>query len=68
MARVERLRMEDLREKLAALEHATGLSAHDFYEQYRSGELGDDPTVMQWASICYLALREGMLLPRSRSA
>jgi hypothetical protein len=68
MADVVRLTTEQLVERLAALEREFGMPAHEFYERYRAGELGDAPSVMHWAGICYMAVRAGVLRPRTLSA
>jgi hypothetical protein len=68
MADVVRLTTEQLVEQLAALEREFGMPAQQFYERYRAGEFGDAPGVMHWAGICYMAVRAGVLRPRTLSA
>jgi hypothetical protein len=64
MARVVRLTTEQLAERLRDLESELGMSAAEFYDQFRAGTQGDSPEVMRWASFCYMAVRNGLLSPQ----
>jgi hypothetical protein len=37
------------------------MPAHEFYDRYREGLLGDSNDVIYRAGLCYMALRRGIL-------
>jgi hypothetical protein len=58
---VRKLSKRELKEQLALLEHDRSMTAWEFYERFRAGELDDSPETMRWAGLCYLAERSGVL-------
>lgn len=58
---VPKLSPDDLVEELRSLESVRGMSAQEFYDRFRAGELGDDPDTLHWAGLCYMAVRRGVL-------
>jgi hypothetical protein len=53
----------ELGEELATLERRHSMTSWDFYERYRAGELEDSDDFARWATLCYLAVRTGVLRP-----
>jgi hypothetical protein len=68
MAQVVRLTTEQLAERLATLERELGMPAQEFYDRFRAGQQGDSPDVVEWAALCYMATRAGMLKPQPSHA
>jgi hypothetical protein len=58
---VVRLSLDQLREHLERVESDYGMPAHEFYDRYREGLLGDSNDVIYRAGLCYMALRRGIL-------
>jgi hypothetical protein len=61
MSRVVRLTDEQLAARLTELERELGISAAEFYDRFRAGQMGDSPDVVRWAGLCYMAVRCGLL-------
>jgi hypothetical protein len=55
----------ELQEQLEALEREVGMSPEKFYVRFRRGQLDNSPENVQWAGICFLAVRAGLLAPRA---
>ena len=68
MAHVVKLTTEQIAERLRLLEETFQMSAQDFYDRYRAGDLGDAVEVIRWAGFCHMAERAGLLTPRPAHA
>ena len=62
-SKVRRLDEASLSEELRKLESEYSMSAWAWYTRFREGELGDSSEVMDWAGLCYMAMRRGLLTP-----
>ena len=61
MARVVKLTPEILDRRLREYEQQYAMSSADFLDRYQAGELGDAEPMMDWAYLCSVALRRGVL-------
>ncbi len=50
-----------LRNLLREYEQRQNMSSQDFYDAYRAGELDEQREYTQWAILCHMALRQGVL-------
>jgi hypothetical protein len=60
--KVRKLTPEGMAAELDRLERELGMSAAEFYDRYRAGQMGDSTDVIHWAGLCYMALRQGILV------
>jgi hypothetical protein len=58
---VRKLNNRELEGRFAKLEQERSMTAWEFYERFRAGELNDSPETVRWAGLCYMAERSGVL-------
>ena len=67
-AQVRKLDRAQLVEELAKLEREHSMTSAEFYARYREGKISDTPSFTHWASLCYMAMRRGVLTSRPQRA
>lgn len=61
MAKIVKLTPELLERRLHDFEQQYAMSSVEFLDRYQAGEMGDSEPVMEWAYLCSVALRRGVL-------
>jgi hypothetical protein len=56
MFKPQRLKFEELTDRLREYERKYGYSTIEFYRRYENGEVGDDDDLMMWAGLYHLYL------------
>jgi hypothetical protein len=58
---ITRLSPEMMSAELAKFENKYGLTSSEFYDRWRTGEIKESTDFFDWAGLCYMALRNGVL-------
>jgi hypothetical protein len=66
-AKLVRLTPASLMAELRKYEQQYGMSSQVFYDRFRAGELGDALDFVDWAGLCYMAVRARLLSAQPQS-
>jgi hypothetical protein len=58
---IRKLNPSVIRQELSRFEDRHGMSSEDFYRRYLAGELPESLEFVDWAGLCHLAQRNGVL-------